>query len=110
MHDTVIKKTNMFIFSPCLLLPVPFQSNYIKDKHKYTYMNQLLSRFITTSGPTNKLAEVIKFHVLSLLYGILSTPNSIKIRITVNVKQEIKIIFVINYSIHKRGPTRYLTE
>ena len=61
MHDTVIKKTNMFIFSSCLLFSFLFQSSYIKVKHKCTYMNQLLSRFITTSGPTTNLRKLLKF-------------------------------------------------
>jgi len=60
MHDTFIKKPNMFIFFPCLLFPFLFQSSYIKVKHKYTHMNQLLSRFITTSGPTTNMQKLLK--------------------------------------------------
>jgi len=51
----------MFIFSPCLLFPLLFHSSYIKVKHKYTYTNQLLSRFITTSGSTTNLRKLLMF-------------------------------------------------
>ena len=40
----------IFLYSPC-----------IKVKHKYTYTNQLQSRFITTPGPTTNLWKVLKF-------------------------------------------------
>ena len=61
MHDTFIKKPNMFIFSPSVLFPFLSQSSYIKVKHKYTYMKKLLSRFIAASGPTTNLRKLLMF-------------------------------------------------